>query len=112
MSKLVESLVYLLIGGGLVWGYFTVVHTNADTAKVSASQRMERKKQVEERIAAGPKVNVSKTAEGDMLEVLIPSKSLGGSLVETTRCMVWRDAAMKTASMVCDVEPRTIELLK
>ncbi len=106
MSKLVERFVCFLIGGGLVWAYFAVTKTNTDTTKDNSTQRVERKKQVEERIAAGPKVSVRKTAEGELLEVLVPFKSLGGSLVETNRCMVWRDAVMKTASMVCDFEPR------
>jgi hypothetical protein len=73
--------------------------------------RLEQKrKAVEERVKAGPVATVSKLAEGDVIELAIPSASSTGRYLDVQRCYVWRDNATKSASMSCPHQPEQVRV--
>lgn len=55
-------------------------------------------------IQAGPQTVSWDTPQGTVIEITIPRATLGGNFVESKRCIVWRDAVAKTASLFCDRE--------
>ena len=66
------------------------------------SNTVERSKAVQAAIDAGPTTRTWQTPEGALVELTIPMASIGGRRVEYQRCLVWRDAATRTASLDCD----------
>lgn len=98
-----EPLLWMALGGLVVWLYGLAMNTKADTAvagTVTAEQRQARALAV---ISKGPETRMTATTMGDIIEVDIPQKTPLG-LVELQRCVVWRDHGNKTSSLSCSAE--------
>ena len=96
---------WMVLGGVILWAY-QVSTDNKPEPKGTANQQ--RKHKVAATVSAGPTTNAWTTAEGQLIELVIPYPGVGGSFLETKRCHIWRDAATNTSSMVC--APEEIDL--
>jgi hypothetical protein len=100
----------IILGGLIVWGYYQV--SGRKTEPVTPKQTTaERKKAAQDVIKAGPKTTEWQTPQGTLIELNIPRSTMGGTLVENKRCIVWRDAITKTASLSCDQKEIDLERL-
>lgn len=95
-----EPFAWIALGGLIVWGYDQALSTRQareGRASVSSEKRAANAAAI---VSAGPTTTVTKTAEGDLIEIAIPSL-LARSFVQIRRCTVWRDAATRTVAMTC-----------
>lgn len=82
-----------------VWLYqISTVHKAEKATPASTSQR---RLAVTNAVTAGPQTQIWATPNGDVIELTIPSASLGGRLLEVKRCTVWRDRITSSSSMSC-----------
>lgn len=69
------------------------------TRKARNSQR---EQAVQAAINAGPQTRSWQTREGAVIELIIPKTN--GRLLESQRCIVWRDAVTNSSALHCDRE--------
>lgn len=106
LSKL-EPFAWIFLGGLIVWGYQAASHSPT-LAAASADKRPtmdERKRDVRSMVSAGPQTKLWVTPHGEIIEVAIPTASIGGRFVQFKRCTVWRDPITATSSISCPSEP-------
>jgi len=72
------------------------------TESDSKARRAQREQAVQAAINAGPQTRSWQTPEGTVIELIIPKTS--GRLLESQRCVVWRDAVTNTSALHCDRE--------
>ena len=84
-----------------MWGYGAVTNKETET-KRSAGFATQRRQAVQDAVSAGPQLNTWQTAEGTAISVAIPRPSASGRFVDVKKCIVWRDAVTKNASLHCD----------
>ncbi len=66
------------------------------------ARNLQREQAVQAAINAGPRTRSWQTREGTVIELIIPKTS--GRLLESQRCIVWRDAVTSTSALHCDRE--------
>jgi len=76
-------------------------HTKDSARKTRNAQR---EQAVQAALNAGPQTRSWQTNEGTVIELNIPKVGAVGGLLETQRCIVWRDAVTKTSALHCDRE--------
>jgi hypothetical protein len=101
-----EILIWVAVAGAIVVGYLLVTdkrEAKASEDNVDYQERVKKRKAV---VAAGPIVKVLPTAEGDVIEIAIPSLRKGRFL-EIRHCTAWRDGKTRTTSLSCEEDNST-----
>lgn len=89
-KALFEPLSWLLFGGLIVWGYQAATDKRAEKSSTATASIAQRKAANAAAVSAGPQTKVWQTPEGQVIELYVPSSSLGGLFVEVKRCIIWR----------------------
>lgn len=97
---------WIALGGVGVWGWQAA--TAKPFEKPPSAGIAQRRQAVATTLAAGPQTTSWSTPHGDVIELSVPSATVGGRLLELRRCIVWRDHITSSSSMSCD--PPEIEL--
>lgn len=98
-----EPLLWMALGGLVVWLYGLAMNTKADKAAANSVTATQREARAQAIVSKGPETRMTATTMGDIIEVDIPQKTPLG-LVELQRCVVWRDHGNKTSSLSCVAE--------
>jgi len=99
---LLNILFWIALGGGLVWLYLTAsTQTPAKPIGKPLPTSEQRKQAVSDVVNAGPQTKLWSTPHGEVIELSIPSASIGGRFVEYKRCIVWRDPITATSAISC-----------
>jgi hypothetical protein len=80
--------------------------TDVDNSKepIRKARKAQQEQAVQAALNAGPQTRSWQTPEGAVIEVTIPKTSGPGRLLESQRCIVWRDAVTNTSALHCDRE--------
>jgi hypothetical protein len=95
-------LFWVAMGVALMWAYGVATEKKASKLTSASSSLAQRKQASRDAIKAGPTSESWETIHGTVIALDIPKPTAGGLLVESQRCIVWRDAVTSTASMQCD----------
>lgn len=90
------------LGGLMMWGYHAATSKQAEKAVLGDAVWEHKKAGNIAVVNAGPKTKVSQTPEGTVIELTIPSSTMGGLSVQFKRCVIWRDKTSATSAMSCD----------
>lgn len=93
---------WVILGGLIVWAYNAATLKKVEKSEAASSSVNQLKKSAQAAISAGPQLTSWQTAEGTVISLSIPKLSAGGHLLEVKKCIIWRDAITKTASLHCD----------
>lgn len=98
---------WMVLGGAIVWGYQAASRPPTFAANPADKRQTmdERKRDVRNVVSAGPQTKLWATPHGEIIEVAIPTASIGGRFVQFKRCTVWRDPITATSSISCPSEP-------
>jgi hypothetical protein len=111
LQTLLGMLFWLGLGALLLFWFQEVNSKKVEKSSVTTENRAQRKQAAQDVIKAGPKTTEWQTPQGTLIELNIPRSTMGGTLVENKRCIVWRDAITKTASLSCDQKEIDLERL-
>lgn len=99
-------LFWIVLGAAILWMYQAATTRQGEKSDLVKSKTASRRATVTKAMLDGPKTTIWATPNGDVIELLFPSSSVGGQIVEVKRCIVFRDTFTKSSSMSCDQEGR------
>lgn len=91
-----------LSGVALSLAYQAATDKRADKGAQSIARMAHQQQATKAIVSAGPQAIATETPQGTVIDLTIPKVGMGGAFIETRKCVVWRDAVTKTASMFCD----------
>ena len=105
VKALLEPIAWVLLGGLIVWVYQLAADQNigkeATTATSPEQRSAARKAARKALLAAGPQTKTWQTPEGQVIELDVPSSSLGGLIVDVKRCIIWQGNNSTSPAMSC-----------
>lgn len=105
IKDLFSILSWIILGALIAWGYQAATAKQADKSSVARASFDQRKAAVKASIAAGPSTTVWQTAEGEVVELYVPSSALGGLRVQVKRCIIWNGNNALAPAMSCGADP-------
>lgn len=94
---------WLVVGAGGMWLYLLEPRAQKK-AEITAAKVDERMRKNLAAVKAGPTAVAYATAEGEVVKLSIPSSQLDGRILNTQKCIVWRDHQTNTSSLSCERE--------